>query len=58
VFAAFTGPDGGLTSICNFGDKLAASMLQVRNLSEPRNVSVFLKTGFDPTTHSSNLCSA
>ncbi len=29
VFAAFTGPDGGLTSICNLGDKFSASAMQV-----------------------------
>jgi len=29
VFAAFTGPDGGLTSICNLGDKFSVSAMQV-----------------------------
>ena len=32
VFAAFTGPDGGLTSICNLGDKMSAAVLQVNNV--------------------------
>ena len=46
VFAAFTGPDGGLTSICNLGDKFTASVMQVPNTQYPLDILDIRKKTF------------
>lgn len=40
VFAAFTGPEGGLTSICNLGEKYTANLMQVCSEKGIRQQSV------------------